>query len=673
MNSTFAARIAAVAVVLLTAAVTASEVSAISAHPYLLTTRAGVELARQRARQETWAREAVGRLRKHADALEKEQLPVFEKDWWIEASKKRWQDIYPEINNHTNFAVAGPFIRSLDAAMAYAITENPRYARTVRKVLLHYCDYDFFAEHPDVGLNWSVWCTRGLMAYDLVYDTIPEADRAKIDDFFRRAMEAVMKDDQWWLRENPGGLFNNHFAWHKFMIGSYGLFYDKPELVDYAINADQGMRALIEHGTRDDGLWFESSINYHFTAVIAMVEFARQLANAAYPLNLWHHHFANGRSLEQLFRAPINTLFPDETIPTIGDTYGKRLKLGTIASYFAAYDAYEDPAMGWILRTQSRPADALFLRHLPPEFLTPPDMRTRVWPEHGYVALRTQEGENYWSGTGYSVFLSYDFDGIHSHRDKFDLIAFGRGAHIAIDPEALSAAKHAFSSQIQGELNRSTVSHNTVMVDSKEHGLIGSKLELAGFVNGAHAKMATIADRQGMVYPGVRMMRTVAATPDYIVDLFQLASDEEHTYDYLYHACDDKGMFGTVGQYEPMDLGANPPWKWLRNARRRTENGAWSVTSQQGKLTTRLTMLGEPGTQVIVCDFPSKEDLSSPPYPMLMARRKAKTTVFAAVLQSERADLPDTKVTISEELHGYLRVSVTCSGKTREFSVARLR
>jgi hypothetical protein len=76
-------------------------------HPSLLTTPEGVELAKKRVAGEAWAKQVLRRITEAAQALEKEALPAFESEWWKEASKKRWQDIYPEINLHTSRQWAG--------------------------------------------------------------------------------------------------------------------------------------------------------------------------------------------------------------------------------------------------------------------------------------------------------------------------------------------------------------------------------------------------------------------------------------------------------------------------------------------------------------------------------------------------------------------------------------
>ncbi len=635
-------------------------------HPCLLANPAGVELARKRAAGEAWARRILEKLEESAAGLEKAPLPVFDREWWEEAGKKPWREIYPEVNFHTSSAVRNPMSSMPEVAIAHALTGKPRYAALVRRVLLHYCDYPFVGVHPDLGMNWSGWCGAGLRAYDLIFDTLNAADRRVLDEFFERALKAILANDEDWLRGEYSARFNNHHAHRKRFIGSYGLFYGRPEYVNYAIEGEEGFRDLVENASRDNGLWHESSIHYHFTGVGPIAAFATELANAGHPFDLWNHRFANGRRVRDLVTGPVQTLFPDETIPPIGDTYGRRSKLPG-ALYFEAFNANPGPVLGWVLREAERPPAVLFRKNLPEGGYPAPALHTRLWPEHGYVALRAQEGAGYWKGEGYSAFLSFDQDSIHAHRDKLGLMVFGRGVHIAADVEAVSSARHAFSSQIQRELNRHTVCHNTVMVDGKSHQPIRRKLALVDFIDSEDLKLATVADWQELACPGVRLMRTVAATPGYVLDIFQAASGQEHTYDYLFHTFDDQGSFASGAGSEPFDLGAGAPWKWLRNARQRQTGGDWEVTARQGAVRTRLLMAGEPGTRIITCDFPRRDDFSPPAIPMLMARRTARSTAFIALMHAGTDSLPAARLSCRRDSFGLLRVTVEESGGRREF------
>ncbi len=642
--------------------------------PRVFATRTRAALARRRAGEERFA-PVLERLRKQRDALSASEMPVFEKDWWEEARQKRWQDIYPEINRHTMFAVVEPPVRAADCAMLHLATGDAEALEQAVRVLRHYASYEFFARHPDVGMNWSIWLMRLLMAMDLCGHALSEEDCKRVDAFFAAACAAVMQNDRWWLENNPGGLYNNHFAWHKLFLGAYGLVYRRPELVQYALESDQGVFELIEQGSRDDGLWLESSLNYHFTALIPLVEMACLLRNAGYPADLWTDELANGRTLADLVTGPLGTLWPDGTLPTLGDCYGRRLAPAALDLYYPAYDALGEPRIAWLLKDREvLPPVCLLLERLPgPSSASPPRSVTRLWPEHGYAALRTQEGEEYWRGEGFSAFLSFDLDGIHSHRDKLSLMLFGRGRHLAVDPEALASEQHAFSARIQGELNRSTLCHNTVMVDGRDHSGVAERLELLEFVDGRSVKLATVADLEGRVYPGVRLMRTVALTERFALDVFQVAAETPRQVDYLFHCASDTGAFSGPAHAEAFAFPQEGPWKWLRDGRRWHEDRDWSVEAAQGDVRMRLTVAGELGTQAIICRFPARDDLSGVSWPMLIVRRQAAWTVFAVLVQAGREPLPVARLQVRDGRHGTLRVRVLPEDAASSFEVCTRR
>ncbi|MCX6376950.1 MAG: heparinase II/III family protein, partial [Armatimonadetes bacterium] len=238
--------------------------------------------------------------------------------------------------------------------------------------------------------------------------------------------------------------------------------------------------------------------------------------------------------------------------------------------------------------------------NLQPATLNPPSVESRVFSEHGYVILRSIEGKEYWDSDSWAAFLSFDLNSVHSHADKMNLILFGRGKTLAPDPEAIASVQHAFSSQVQRELNRSTICHNTLMVDGRGHAGIGEKLSLIDFERSPDVKTATIADLKGLVYPGVKMQRTVIVTDGYVLDVFQAVSETEHTYDWLFHALDDEGKTRMYGGFQPTLLPDVAPWSWLRNPRSAVLDRSWHADWRQGDVRFRLTMLGVTGTEIIL-------------------------------------------------------------------------
>lgn len=640
-------------------------------HPHLLTTPEGIERARRLVEREEWARDLRDRLVAEARTLDERELPVFETDWWETAKREPWQRNYTAIHYHCQEVPLPMMWAAWRAAIAYALTEDNAIAENVLRVLRHYTAYSYAFEHPDVGMEYTGWGSLALEAYDFIHDSVPDDDRPAFDDFCARMLAAVRRNDEWWIANNPGGRFNNHFAWHKLLIGAQGLFYERDDLIEYAIEGEQGFRELIEHGWLDDGLWFESSINYHFVALLPMVLMAEMLRNSGYPFDLYTHRFANGRTLRDAFRGPIEVAFPDLTLPTIGDCYGATTRLPDCLKYGLIYEyawrVYRDPAFAWVVsqraaKPDGSPPERLFVGSAVGDGGAPPAALSRTLPEHGYVMLRSVEGTDYWGSDGWAAFLSHDRDSVHSNRDKLSLLLFGRGALLAPDCEAKASAPHAFSAQVQRELNRSTICHNTVMVDGAEHAWVRDRLEVIQFTPLPTVKTATIGDLRGLVYPGVRMQRTVAVTDDYVLDVFQVASDEERRHDWLFHANADAGITHIAGEFAPSALPTNPPWSWLRNARSRTEDGTWRAEWTVGEVTLRLTMLGWVGTEIVLCDFPRDDQYQRPPYAMLTAQRRGKHATFVALYQAGRGAIPEVSVTARED-GDCLRVNVVIEGR----------
>jgi hypothetical protein len=84
-------------------------------------------------------------------------------------------------------------------------------------------------------------------------------------------------------------------------------------------------------------------------------------------------------------------------------------------------------------------------------------------------------------------------------------------------------------------------------------------------------------------------------------------------------------------------------------------------------------MVGEPETRLTICEFPRKDDFQSPPIPMILARRTAKSTVFVALLQAERGNLPPAKASVERDRFGLLRITVEERGTVQRFHVKSVR
>ena len=87
--------------------------------------------------------------------------------------------------------------------------------------------------------------------------------------------------------------------------------------------------------------------------------------NAGYPLDLFTHKFANGRTLEDGFSGMIQVLFPDMSIPTIGDCYGGTSRLKGSPFYETAWNVYHKPQYAWLINDSKPGYPSLFYHSSP--------------------------------------------------------------------------------------------------------------------------------------------------------------------------------------------------------------------------------------------------------------------------------------------------------------------
>ncbi len=596
-------------------------------HPFLFVDGDEIRTARGRLDREPW-RSLLTELKAAAEEDLQVALPTFERDWWTKAKERPWGEIYPEIAQHTTFVPWPAIPAAHRISTLYLLTGEERLAQHLLKVLRHYSTYTFEFEHYDVGMNYAGWGTVALDVYDRIYDRCSDEDHRAMEAFFDRMAEAILKNDREWVKHGWGGRHNNHYAWHKMALCALGLFFGKEEYVQHTLYGPEGAVELMDKGLMDEGLWLESSIHYHFTAMHGLLPIAEMLRHVNHPFDLYHRKFAGGRTLKSMFDAPLITLFPDGTLPNVGDSYGRRAHIWQLPYYEYAYVVYGEPAYAWVLSQGKRNPETALLHGRELGEVKPPAVTSHLFREHGYTFLRAEEGADTWGGKGVVALLNFDRNGIHCHHDHLSLILFGGGRLLAPDPEAKTTG-HAFSKPVQRELNRSVICHNTVTVDGRTvQGILTDPLEVARWDASGQRKSVTVVDREGKVYLGVKLSRTITVSGNRVTDEFRISSEEVHTYDWMFHAYDDEGIVRTGLRFEEASLPKEGAWKWIRNPRRARADGDWEAFWRQRDVALRLKMAGAPDTEIIACDFPQDDELTPPPISMLIVRRRAMDTTF---------------------------------------------
>jgi hypothetical protein len=639
--------------------------------PFVFVDEADVAKIRERAADPAYARE-IASLRAGAEKALTVEPPLLETAWWQEARGKPWADTYPEIYHHTCAVPVPGMVAALRLARASIATGEERFAARAAALFCAYLDYPFEAEHYDVGLNYAVWGIPALEVHDALHDRLPESERARADRFFARLLRAELRNDRTWIENGIGGGINNHLAWHKKAIAAIGISYGIPELTAFAESGPRSARDLLDLGLRDGGVWAESSLPYHFTA----------LAGLADLLWLFHRHrigpdpasmaLAGGRSPRDLFAGIAQVLFPDRSVPPLGDCYGRRVLAPDAGPWPLAYALFGGDLFAWLIAEGGEPTPEQAWERLrfgvPPRPATPPPLVSTLLAEHGIVVLRSREGAGAWDGKGFTLLATYDRAGVHCHLDRLSMMLFGGGRVLLADREVVPAAEHSFSARIQRELNPHTLCHGTVLIDGLSQRANPEILDLIAYREAPGEKSATIADRRGVLYPGVRQSRSFCVADDHVLDVFQVVCEAPRTIAWIAHP--EGRDLGPAGEPAPAPA-ADPAWRWI-GGRERLPAGPLSFRyDPEGGGEDRLAIDLAPieGAAAFRARFPASDPTVDPAggptrtsgRPILMVEFKTTRAVFAALYRLGR-DIPPAAPKVFPPADGRLRVEIEAFG-----------
>ncbi|MCE5260038.1 MAG: heparinase II/III family protein [Chloroflexi bacterium] len=495
------------------------------------------------------------------------ELPVFDHAWFKGKTFDDWAEIYPQVTRDCTF-IPRPYAEAaLGAALDYVITDCAESLRATVRVLNHFAaHYQFDIEHYDVGMDYAGWGLQLLYAYDLIYREVLPQEREALDRFFSSWEAAIYACDQAWIKHGWGGYYNNHYAWHVQAIAAYGLFYNRPELVDYAFSSPMGIRECLVHSLVDDGLWFESSTHYNFVAGYAYVVLAWCLRNSGWPEDLFAARYGQAKGLRPLYDAALALLTPDGMLPNVGDCYGSRAELPAF-QYEFAYAIYGDPRYAWVLAHHERDEDGLGMfsglfaaQELGPQL--EPSVNTRIWPEHGYALLTQSGAAGYFGECSASCFVNFGYSGVHNNADRTSIELYAAGQRWLVDAES-AASGHSFSAQVQRELNRSTLCHNLVSVDAHDQHSIAHTLKMHSFK--PDIARIVIGD-EGELYAGVTQVRSIALLQEELQDRIELSSAERHQYDYQLHLNAGIELELELPWQPASRLGQGVEYNWVRGA-----------------------------------------------------------------------------------------------------------
>ncbi|MFA7672839.1 MAG: heparinase II/III family protein [Clostridia bacterium] len=438
---------------------------------------------------------------------------------------------------------------SVYLGIAYIVTEEEKYAVTVRDMLRDYVKY--FPSYPnndnEIGTTKvfqstfmdSVWLTYFACGYDMVNDCkcFTESDRKAIVDMFKDSADVIRDYDERW---------NNRQAFNNTAMCAVALLRDDKEMLDHALYGEHGFTAHMKYSVLEDGLWYEGD-NYHFATVPSMVNIAEMCLHNG--IDFYSMSF-EGHTIKDMFDGPLKSLQPDFTFPSRKDSpYANMLAQRWYCGlYEVAYTRYKDKALGRMLnlaysdevKNRSSLASAAGIMDMfKPAFATRSELDWRsflnVTPDLGSERGLPVNGSINMTGTGLAVlrrngnYINLDygyFGGGHGHPDRLNITCFLNGRRWFTD--------YGTGNYYLDHLRyyRSTLGHNTVNEDGQQHMTVDGDYDIFENCGSFDIARATVRN----LYVGTDVTRTVILFDEGIIfDSTQVQAKKQHRYHSVLH------------------------------------------------------------------------------------------------------------------------------------------
>jgi hypothetical protein len=615
-----------------------------AAHPNLFVNARGIEQVRARLKAEPWRAALLERVRKDAG----EGNPIA-------------------------------------AAVTYALTGDRAYGDQVRSHLLSEAR-NFPASRAGAQYPWGPGAGDAI-AFDLVAPMMSGEEQTRVTTYLRQlALDAIQDHEKRPLTPNMS------FVCH-WRTGLIGYAIADQRIIEWAINDPGppwggrqpgrwgGFKQRIEHTLTDGAFWDEAPIygNFCTLGMMYLAEAARHYDGT----DLYNYTSPNGGSLRQAIAGLVSLAYPIErtgvhqgsvrmmtwgdgsTAPPnrinneAGDAYfvNKPNIFPQLQNLFPvvelAYHAWKEPRYAYLLSLngdRNEPPGwfeyvpvSLLLGEPLPAVNPPPAMPSVVYPQTGIAVLRSDESTGYWTSRGLVAVQQLGRNYGHDHRDKFELMFWGRGRLLYPDWNAQQYEPFEYG------WTRNAWAHNTLVVDeANPRG--GASTQRHDF----NRDVKFLATTSAEIYPEVSETRALLLTGEYLLDMFRADSARPRVYDWFIHAIGRLGLPQGASFRPSSDLLRT--YRWIDQERRWETDRTWSadfVQSSGGVLPgmgqytdewfkarvgVRMTMLGAPGTTAYAGEglfdpAPNLREYGNPEgtIPVAAARRRAKTACFVAL------------------------------------------
>jgi Heparinase II/III-like protein len=541
--------------------------------------------------------------------------------------------------------------RALHAALLGAVLEDSRCHALAARLLdmyaaqyLQYPNSDnvlgpsrpFFSTYLE-----SIWLLQLAIALDLLESSDSSAEMRALGG--RMRAELIAPSAALIASFDEGT--SNRQVWNNAALIAAGTLLGERQMVERAVTGPSGLVEHLGSALLADGTWYEGE-NYHLFAHRGLwygVQMAEQGGHAL-PASL-AARFRDG------FAAPFRTLLPDLTYPSRRDSqyavsvrqprFAESCELGLARSdddrLAGVLARLYDPRVprGATGRTASS-ADVernlpgtglnrfdlswrtLLLARSELPSLDPLPLTSDLLPVQGIAILRRDAG---------ALFVALDYGhsgGGHGHPDRLNLLLADGDARWFDDPGT--------GSYVDPSLHwyRSTLAHTAPLVDGRSQARVHGQL-VAFEDSGAAGWVSAVAE----LVPGLSVSRTIVVLEDYLVDLLQWESGEDHELALPFHGVElvDADGVPFARESSPIVGGddSEDGFSFLRDTARISPSAPrvarLAATNGSRRLTGWVaTADGTSWWSATAPDVPTRPGL----VPLLLARRSARSGSFVS-------------------------------------------
>jgi len=222
--------------------------------------------------------------------------------------------------------------RAIHLALLAHLFDRPTFSERAAEILEAYADLYPRIPNKDNVLGptrlffstylESLWLTQIAVAASLLGHRGGTDVRSSVEPMVRESAELVASFDE--------GVLNRQ-VWNDVAMIAAGRWLDDRRLVERGLDGRHGLRSQLSRGVTADGLWYEGE-NYHFFALRGFLLGAELMRGMG--LDLYESGDLGAR-LRSMYVAPLETAFPDLTLPARGDApFGVSLRQARFAELF---------------------------------------------------------------------------------------------------------------------------------------------------------------------------------------------------------------------------------------------------------------------------------------------------------------------------------------------------